>query len=537
MKQITLAVFILGVTAATFLRTLDLASRLAQTSDSVQGFVAGDAVVRGNILLSGWHFPFNDYYLTDTVPYAAFELIAGPHPFFLALEPALVYSLFVCVALVLSVRRGQPLARNLQAIAAPALVLAAPAWIGIWNPLLMSDMHFATVLDAVLGLWLCAIVAQSERRNDLVFASQCAALLLLISAAIASDPFSLVFAFGPALAVLAIDPALGASNSGGRLALLLLAGGIVLGWVLPGLIAQTGGFTTERDVLTGPVPAHLLGRNLVALATSVLTLFGANPSATGFTAPAILLFVVHAVALALGLVAVARVAGSVFGKCRISILDRFLCAGIFAVLVACTVSAQFAKGIAPATLWTGGPTMRYVMPVFLFAGVLAGRKAPSVLAAIKSLRMRATVSWVLTGFALLSVVAGAFDLPNSAPRWISNNPPTLAARWLKSHGLIQGVGEYWSSNLVTAMSGDLVRVRSVVADGGRLAAYVWSSDAKWYMQPPQFAIWQDGNPSGLTYADVGATYTICEMALVAGYRIAVLTTTTKCYEKNSRHLY
>jgi hypothetical protein len=38
-------------------------------------------------------------------------------------------------------------------------------------------------------------------------------------------------------------------------------------------------------------------------------------------------------------------------------------------------------------------------------------------------------------------------------------------------------------------------------------------------------IWQDANKTGLTLADVRATFAVCRLALVASYRIAVLPTT------------
>jgi hypothetical protein len=522
------AAIAVSVAVAAFLHGLDLASRLEQTSDSAQGFVAAHDLLGGNVLLSGWHFPFDNYYFTDTVPYAALELIAGPRSILLAVAPATIYAIFACIALAVSMRRGQPRTRNLVAIAAVAILLAAPAWIGSWNPLLMSDLHFASVLLALAALWMCAVVAQSRQGNLPVCVGRCAGLLLLVSAAVASDAFSLVFAFGPALAVLAADVALGRSQPHARLALLLLAGGIALGAVQLAFIAQAGGFTIESHVQTGVVPLQLLGRNVIAVSGSILTLFGIYPIGAQFSGPTVILLVLHALAFVLAVAAFSFVARRQFGNDPSPAFDRMLAAGIVTVLIACATSTQFGKGISAEMEWRGGPPMRYVMPVFLFAAVLAGRQTPDVLAAMKCSRLRAMVSSALMVFALLAVVAGDPGVFKPAPRWILCNPPALAAQWLKGHGLVEGVGEYWASNLVTAMSGDSVHVRSVVADGGKLVPYVWSSDANWYMRPPQFAIWQDNNPTGLTYADVRATYAICRTAFVAGYRIAVLAT-TKCH--------
>jgi hypothetical protein len=514
------------VLATTFANALDLAARLAQTSDSAQGFVAAHAVVRGNILLSGWHFPFNDYYFTDTLPYAALEFVTGSCPFLLVLAPVIGYALFVLLALALSLGRNKSLPENLAAMSAVALVLTAPAWFGNWNPLLMSNMHFASVLLALLALWLLSAVACSKGKDTPVLWVQGAGLVLVEAATIGSDPFSLVFAFGPALAVLAIDVSLGGPSPHNRLALLLLAIGLVLGLALPGLIARTGGFTTESDVLTGVVSIHGLMRNLAALAASILSLFGANPPVTSLTPLAVLLFALHGIGLALAIVAIVYTACHMRESEPASLPDRFLCAGILTVLIACAASAQFGKGITPQNLWSGGPPTRYAMPAFLFSVIVLGRAIPGLLSTV---RRRVLASRALMAVAVATIFVSAF-VDKGAPLWIADNAPARAARWLESHGLSRGVGEYWSANLITAMSGNAINVRSVVPGDDNLVPYVWSSDANAYAQPPQFAIWQDRNQTGVTAAAVRATYAICEMDFVAGYRIA-LVDTTKCQRK------
>jgi hypothetical protein len=188
-------------------------------------------------------------------------------------------------------------------------------------------------------------------------------------------------------------------------------------------------------------------------------------------------------------------------------------------LAACILSSQFAKGITPQNLWTGGPPMRYLMPAYLFAAVLAGRQAPAILSAMPG-------RWARTGIAACAaiLIIGEYWFAglDRQPVWIANNPPATAARWLQQHGLYQGVGEYWSANLVTALSGDTIRVRSVIPDSGRLVPYVWVEDARSYAEAPQFIIWQDNNKTNLTANEVRATYMVNRIVTVAGYRIALL---------------
>ncbi len=523
-RKVGFTILLVAGIACAILCGLDSASRLAQTSDSAQSFVAGHAVVGGNILLSGWHAPLDDYYFTDTIPYAALEWLVGPRPFLLALVPALTYALFVCAGLALCLRPSQPLMRKLEATAAVMLMLAAPGWISGWNPLLMSDMHFATVLAALVALALCAVVARYERRNVWAFVSLCAALVVVVAATIASDPFSLVFAFGPALVLLSADALLRPPARNERLALLLLAGGTALGLLLPPLIALAGGFTTEDNVKVGFVAWRLFGRNLIALLAGVLTLFGANPFGINFSSRVVLLFALRCAAIAIAIVAVSRAACRLCAPHRASLFDRMLCAGVLTVLAACALSAQFGKGITREALWMGGPPMRYAMPAALFGAVLGARLIPEMLSAMRGPRSRNVARGVLMLFAVLTVFASGSSTMEAAPRWIRNNPPAMAARWLERERLSEGVGEYWSANLVTAMSGDTVRVRSVVPLAGRLVDYVLAANRNWYVRPPQFVIWQDENRTGVTFADVRATYVICRVASVAGYRIAVLAT-------------
>lgn len=511
-----------GIAAATLVSALNLASRLAQTSDSAQSFVAGHAIVGGNILLSGWHVPLDDYYFTDTLPYAALEWFMGPRSFLLALVPALTYMMFVCTGFACCLRQSQPLIGKLEAAAAVTFMLAAPGWIGGWNPLLMSDMHFATILGALVALALCALMAAYERRRTWTFASLCVALVVVAATTIASDPFCLVFAFGPALALLSADTLFRPPARNERLVLFLLAGGTALGLLLPPLVALVGGFTTEDIVETRFVARCLFGRNLIALFAGILTLFGANPSGMEFSSRAVLYLALRWIALAVAIVAVSRAACRLFARDRAVLFDRLLCAGVLAVLAACALSAQFGKGITRETLWTGGPPMRYAMPVALFGAVLGARLIPEVFSALNALRPRKVACGALMLGAMLTVFANDLSTIAAAPYWISNNPPAAAARWLERESLNEGVGEYWAANLVTAMSGDKVKVRSVVPLAGKLVDYVLAADRNWYARPPQFVIWQDKNQTGMTFADVRATYVICKMAYIGGYHIAVL---------------
>jgi hypothetical protein len=498
-----------GVTLAAFVNALAVASRLAQTSDSAGSFVAGQAIVGGNLLLSGWRFPLDDYYFTDAVPYASLEFLVGSRPYLLVLVPALTWALFVLAALLVCVERERPFAANVMSAAAIALLLAAPPWMGLWNPLLLSDMHMATVLGAFVALALCARITDRLAPS----LASCAVVVIIACATIASDPFAVVFAFGPALAILFVDVVAQSKWRG----FLLLAAGFAAGFALPYIIVASGGFAIDTDiVLMRPQTPALLPHNLISVATGTLTLFGANPFLAGGELRNAPLLALRGGGLVLAVAALFRTARRAFARDQASTLDRMLLAGAVCVYAACAASAQFAKGITPENLRIGGPPMRYLAPGCLFVGVLAARRAPEILSG-RRLRHAfvAAAGIVLVGGLWLSRL-------DRQPVWIADNAPARAARWLQQHGLSEGVGEYWSANLIAAMSGGAVDIRSIIPDGDRLAAYPWVENAREPARPPQFVIWRDDNKTGVTAGEVRRTYDIQRVATVADYRIALI---------------
>src|SRR5690349_7592354 len=99
-----LALLVATVTIAAFIHGYDLASRLAQNSDSAQSLVAGKAIVDGNVLLSGWRLPIDNFYFTDALPYAAFEWLLGPRAFLMVFVPTSIYALIVFTVLLACLR-------------------------------------------------------------------------------------------------------------------------------------------------------------------------------------------------------------------------------------------------------------------------------------------------------------------------------------------------------------------------------------------------------------------------------------------------
>lgn len=510
------------VVAASFLSAFHISSRLAQTSDSVQGFVEGHAIAHGNVLLSGWLLPLDNYYFTDTIAYAAMEWILGPQPVLLALIPALTYALFVWAGLAVCVNRAQSTAGKVESGATAALMLAPSGWIGSWNPMLMSDMHFATAVGALIALALCARLASSNLQGP-GLALRCAIFTVVVSATVGSDPFSLVFAFGPAVVLLSTDVLLRGCKQNERVALLALTGATIVGALLHFFAARAGGFATQDNVVETFVSPGLLGRNASALAGGIMTLAGVGPFGTAFSFKTVALLALRALVLVVAVGAVGHATYRLFTRDRAPLLDRLLCAGVLSLLAACILSTQFGKGVNAQDPWVGGPPMRYAMPAAMFAVILGARLMLEILSTLRGKRVQSLSLDAVVALAALALAVGTL-VPADGPPWIESNPPATAAHWLEARGLTSGDADYWSANLVTAMSGGALHLRSVVPHDGRVVPYRLSADIWKRSEPAQFMMWQDGTQSGMTFADVRATYSVCQVVTVAGYRIALLAT-------------
>ena len=84
----------------------------------------------------------------------------------------------------------------------------------------------------------------------------------------------------------------------------------------------------------------------------------------------------------------------------------------------------------------------------------------------------------------------------SSPAWVAANPYLEVGRWLEARGLTQGVGGYFDSTIIRALTSGKVNVNAlIVSDDGRLEPFVFDTDDQFYQgaASPMFAIWRTGS--------------------------------------------
>jgi hypothetical protein len=120
--------------------------------------------------------------------------------------------------------------------------------------------------------------------------------------------------------------------------------------------------------------------------------------------------------------------------------------------------------------------VKYLTPGVVFAAVLVGRAAGRVTPFVK-----AKGGWrVLVAIGLSLCVAFGVDFGLQLGHAVPSRPAYALAQFLEAHGLRSGVGDYWSSSLVTVEADDHVTVRPVTTRSGKIVQFDRQLSTDWY---------------------------------------------------------
>lgn len=134
---------------------------------------------------------------------------------------------------------------------------------------------------------------------------------------------------------------------------------------------------------------------------------------------------------------------------------------------------------------------RYLCAGVLFGVVLGARRLGELVSRIgRPLQRAAAIS------AVLLTLGAAIAFQADVRRPAAPQPAFALSRFLLAHHLTEGVGDYWSSSLVSVVSDGAVEVRPVIpTPQGRLVRYGRQSSASWYLGKHfQFLVYDTARP-------------------------------------------
>ncbi len=493
---------------------------IAPISDTVQSFNEMLTVRAGHPLLPGWVLAQTTYYWSDLPAFVIPSLVLGMTPRLIYVAPALIFVAFLVAGCLLVTRQAAEAGgrRGLAAFATLYLLglPLAPALV----PLLVAAVHTAPLtlgLYAVLAAEPVLCGRPFKRWRLLPFG-------LLVFAAAASDPFTLVYLFAPWLLLIALRLWRAARRRpdewlvvGVMLLALMLASGVNRA------VAALGGFTVAPGLsmafVDGPAA---LATNLHAVLRGLQQVFSAR--AVVLPPPVARPVVACSRLVAAGFVAAlcARVIWRVPRAAPADGLVQLLVLGAVSLAALDLVSDQFYRAISTGVGFPNAAT-RYVVPCYVLASLAASLEARALLAgaSVRTARLAIGLLCGLTALFAPAVVQVARQQAGLPPG-IDRVATAGLAAWLAEHGFRHGVGDYWTSSMVTALSRGVVwdtPVRVVV--GTSVTPFAWASDmSDLTRHRPEFAAFAPGNLYGVTVGSVTSAYGVARaVRQVGGYTV------------------
>jgi hypothetical protein len=468
------------------------AAQLPPNSDGVQPFLALKSAWHGNILLSSWQFPEDNFYLTDLPFFAAGAAAMGLSLKLIYVVPAAIYLLLLLAALVLTARAVERPAKGWIAVPAGFVLLGLP--VALW-PLLAGASHIGTILFALIQF----LALQTLLRGDAVRRGPLAVYAVVLAAMVASDPFGLFFMTIPTMIFFAARAWLVRDRR--RMSLIPLAATIGAGLVgagLPFLMQQVGGFATEWSLSGG----FVAWRDIGASVSGVVRTLGKLAGVAGNFGPAqsTAIRAIRAACLALVLVSCLSLIARRWRERDELGLLLVLCAAF--LIGEAAASKQFLANIASSE--------RYLVPAYVLASIAAAIELPRLIERLRSRTGQGVALAVgaIAGIALAASYVEQAATLASAPPAVATVPQNQLVDWLRARRLRHGIGDYWTAAVANAVAGGTVEIDAVIAGpDGRLKHMAWnSSDAEYNHSRPEFVAFAADNVFGLSLASIGATY-------------------------------
>jgi len=473
--------WVLGACLLVWLLYLAAVHAVAGSADNATVLLEGQAISHGNLALGGWSLSLDSFWLVDALFYGAAVVVTGLHPGLMFFVPALLAALVIVVA-VLIARRDSVGRAGIAATATVVALLALPGP-DLAYYLLQGPWHIGTVLWCLL-----AFLGLSSGR----FGWGWVAAVLLLACALLGDLLIVGFGILPSVAA-GIAAMLrsrrwraGAAPIGAALASVAVAGAIRAIASLAGTFSLVNRNIVVRLPRVAANVGHLPNRVGAMLGVGAIPFKDRGNGALAFQ----VFHVVGLVLLCAGLLAgIVALGGGMFRarpfppqigeSWRIDDLLVFGVIGDLALFVWASPSGNFEYA-------------KYLTAAVVFGAILAARLVGHGVGRIRSTRRLALVA--VAGAIVIGAFAVEFERELVQP--VPPQPTIALGRFLAAHGLHVGVGDYWSSSLVTVETDGEVAVRPVEANAsGHLIRFDRQSSVDWYRGTRfQFFVYDTAQP-------------------------------------------
>ena len=481
-----------------------LARSIVPNSDTMQLYNELPSIDAGNILLRHWVLTADNFTLTDLPFYVLLRWLIGDRPQLAFLVPWLIFSLFLTACLLLVHDGGHRGFRGNAGRFAILYLVGLPFGAHL-EMFLSAAIHTGTISFCLYALLIVRPILQRRRASRL----RLLAFAGLLLAAAASDPFADVIFIGPFLLLLVLRGcAARALRRDEALVALCLVAAALGGIALVHAVARLGGFTTASNFSTDFIGSvGELRSNLTAIRGAIEVLFSTRGTllhqVVGYRAIALTRILPTLCVVALCLRTLWRLP-----KAPDAGVAQCLAFSAACLLLLDCISGNFTRAVSNGVGFPNA-AIRYVLPAFVFGSIAAAIEFQTICAAMgqRTLRRCGLAIGLLTGIFILGAVQVAVRTAR-LPSGFARAPQSEVAAWLVAHRFSYGVGDYWTTQMVQAITRGRVLADPLMSDGRRIVPLRWISDVSRFdrHRPPQFVVYRLQNKFGITPALVQASF-------------------------------
>lgn len=468
---------LIGV-AAIFLCYLHEASAVSVNSDGAAVTLQAWDMLHGNLLLHGWRLSDVSFYTTELPEYMLVGAGRGLSPGVVPICAAITYTLIVLLVAVLAKGAATGRAAVIRMVIAAGIVLAPPR--SSFLIVLIAPDHTGTAVPLLATL---VVLDRGGRRGWVP-----AAVGALLAWGLIADPLVLVDGVLPVIAVCLLRAVRGSRRAdrpaSWRFELWLAAAAVAAvpaASLITHAISAAGGWRLNHGV-SSFLPASAMTQNFWLTIEGLLRLFGADFLGRPFGLDA-WFAIIHLAGAALAILAVWR-------TLRGGLLRGDLVSAVLAIAIVANVAAYL------FLIRGGGAAVREMVPVMALSAALAGRVLAAPL-------IRARLERVLAaGLAIYLCMLAVGSTHRPAP------PAEVPlAGWLASHGLTDGIADYWQSLMVMLDSGGKLHIASVAGTtGGKIVRSDWETKSAWFDPNKHRADFLVTGAQGVTAKAASATF-------------------------------
>ena len=517
-RLVSVAAMVAAVAGLTALLYFLSVQTFPADSDGATVVLEGQALATGHLTLHGWALSVDSFWSVDALFYTIGVLVVGLRSVLVHLVPAFIAALVVLMGIVIA-RDGRRAAASAAAAVTVVALLGLPSHYLVYF-LVRGPIHIGTTL------W-CLVAFYMLRRGRvgvewLVAVAFLAAGFLgdLQTVGIGLVP---IFCAGLAAMVRTRSWKAGAPLVAAVAGSVLLAG-------MARVVADLVGTFTIANVQPSATKSQILV-NLKNLLPDGLHMLGIQSNTAGIPTLledvhfiGVLLVVValvyFAVRLVLGMAkgsgppSAAGTVTGLRGSTEFWRLDDLLFFGFLGgVVIYLMLSASNTNAFD-----------RYLTSAVIFACILAARMVAAGIDRYHSARTLQVAAVIAVVCVLAFASADGLIINSGTTKSDPRQPVSELGQFLEAHRLRTGLGDYWSSSIVTVDTDGAVTVRPVTSNpGGRIVRYERQSSAIWYAGTSfQFLVYNTMLPGNVDSSGAKATFgPILRTYSIGPYRVLV----------------